>query len=77
MRTVVDAVRPRHLWHGHYHIRYGDRLDLGWDADRPDWSGDCVVHGLDCDQGCWADNIALVGPDGAALTPATLMEGDA
>jgi hypothetical protein len=74
LRSVVEQVRPRSLWHGHYHVRYRDELRLG--SPRADWrhSGtgeqlSCVVHGLGDDGGHWAENVAFVGPDGAPVTP--------
>lgn len=41
VRTVVDEVRPKHLWHGHYHVAYQSELDLG--------DHRVHVHGLDMD----------------------------
>lgn len=38
LRRVVDEVRPRALWHGHYHSRYRVETDYG-----------CIITGLDCD----------------------------
>lgn len=67
LRRVVDAVRPRRLIHGHYHVRHSADLDLAWAPDRPDWTGVCRVEGLAHDQGPWQDNMMLVGPDGATL----------
>lgn len=42
LRAVVDAVTPAYLFHGHYHIRYGD--DLALPGGRT-----CRVVGLDRD----------------------------
>jgi hypothetical protein len=42
LRSVVDAVRPTHLFHGHFHVRYVDDLALAG-------GGTCHVVGLDCD----------------------------
>lgn len=41
LREVVDAVRPRLLVHGHYHVAYDSRAQLGF--------GPMAVIGLDCD----------------------------
>ncbi len=30
LRTVADAVQPRHIWHGHYHVRYNAIAQLGY-----------------------------------------------
>ena len=49
LREVVLAVRPRWLMHGHLHMSYQRRVDLG--------SGPVEVTGLDCDgaaSGNWA-----------------------
>jgi hypothetical protein len=49
LREVVLAVRPRWLMHGHLHIAYQRRVDLG--------CGPLEVTGLDCDgaeSGNWA-----------------------
>lgn len=49
LREVVLAVRPRWLMHGHLHLSYQRRVDLG--------SGQIEVTGLDCDgasSGNWA-----------------------
>lgn len=40
LRQVVDAVRPTHLFHGHFHTRYSADLDLGEGLS-------CEVTGLD------------------------------
>lgn len=32
LRGVVDAVRPRMIWHGHYHSAYTRVVDFGWGA---------------------------------------------
>ena len=42
LRQVVDVVRPTHLFHGHFHSRYTDELDLGNGLS-------CEVTGLDRD----------------------------
>jgi hypothetical protein len=49
LREVVLAVRPRWLMHGHLHIEYERRVDLG--------GGPLEITGLDCDgadHGNWA-----------------------
>jgi hypothetical protein len=49
LREIVLAVRPRCLMHGHLHLSYQRRVDLG--------SGQIEVTGLDCDgvsSGSWA-----------------------
>lgn len=33
MRTIVDAVRPRVVYHGHYHVSYRERLPLTGGTD--------------------------------------------
>jgi hypothetical protein len=65
--SVVEVIRPRHLWHGHFHVLYDDRLYVGPVAARPDWDGICAVHGLDCDDRDWRDNLVLVRTDGTPL----------
>jgi hypothetical protein len=68
LRWVVDEVRPRHLWHGHFHHRHEFRLDVGWRKDRPGWTGICEVHGLDCDERVPEDNVVLARADGSLVT---------
>lgn len=41
LRKLVDATKPRAIWHGHYHTRYETTVDLGYDL--------VTVNGLDCD----------------------------
>jgi len=55
LRTVVDAVRPGQIWHGHYHRRYDARADLGY--------GSVQVHGLHCDGWYLEENVVVVVPD--------------
>ena len=55
LRTVVDAVRPKALWHGHFHRRYSAEADLGY--------GPVAVHGLDCDGSTMDTNVAVVALD--------------
>lgn len=64
---AAEAVKPRQLWHGHYHVRYDDRLYLGVIDDRPEWDGECHVHGLDCDGAPYRSNLVLARLDGALL----------
>jgi Calcineurin-like phosphoesterase len=52
LRTVVDAVRPRAIWHGHFHRKYDTVSDFGY--------GPVDVHGLDCDGTTLARNLAVV-----------------
>lgn len=59
LRSVVDAVRPSEIWHGHYHRRYRAAADLG--------HGPVLVQGLDCDGTNIEDNVVLV--DLAELPP--------
>lgn len=55
LRTVVDELRPTHLFHGHFHSRY--------DAELPLPGGPAVaVTGLDCD-GTGAGAYQLVDLD--------------
>jgi Calcineurin-like phosphoesterase superfamily domain len=51
LRAVVDAVRPRTVWHGHFHRRYSATADLGY--------GPVVVQGLDCDGTTLAGNLVV------------------
>ncbi|SOD75075.1 calcineurin-like phosphoesterase family protein [Jatrophihabitans sp. GAS493] len=59
LRDVVDVLRPKQLWHGHYHVRYEAELDLAEDPAVPTAPAICQVHGLDCDDSHWARNIVL------------------
>lgn len=52
LRTVVDAVRPRQIWHGHYHQDYGRTVDFGY--------GLVKVTGLDCDGSSVEANVRVV-----------------
>lgn len=38
IRTIVDAVQPTAIYHGHYHVNYDQRVHFGW--------GHTDVHGL-------------------------------
>lgn len=52
LRSVVDKVKPVHLWHGHYHVFYSDQVDLGW--------GPMNVTGLSCDGTSWGENLRVI-----------------
>ena len=54
LRTVVEAVRPAKLWHGHMHVAYSREIQHdGWT---------CVVQGLGADVNGLADNMVLIDP---------------
>jgi len=55
LRTVVDAARPRAVFHGHYHRRYSTTADLGY--------GPVAVVGLDCDGTTFDRNLTFVDLD--------------
>lgn len=65
--TACETLRPRQLWHGHYHCRYDEQLHLGQVEERPDWDGICHVHGLDCDDSSINANLVLATADGRPL----------
>src|SRR4051812_17394182 len=48
---VTEAVRPRWVWHGHYHRRYDTTADLGY--------GPVEVRGLDCDATRLESNVVV------------------
>lgn len=52
LRRVVDAVRPRAVWHGHYHVDYARTVDFGW--------GPLTVTGLNCDETSVEANVRVV-----------------
>ncbi|MFG3710801.1 metallophosphoesterase [Micromonospora sp. NPDC047730] len=53
LRSVVDEVQPRFLWHGHYHEHaHRSTVDLGY--------GPVEVTGLDCDGSRMERNVQLV-----------------
>ncbi|HEX6682975.1 MAG TPA: metallophosphoesterase, partial [Candidatus Limnocylindrales bacterium] len=52
LRRVVDAVQPRAIWHGHYHVAYGRSVDFGY--------GRVAVTGLDCDATTLDANVQVV-----------------
>ncbi len=41
VRRIVDGVRPKLLVHGHYHLRYSDKLITNW--------GEVQIEGYNCD----------------------------
>jgi len=67
LRTVVEAVRPRSLWHGHFHRRYSTVTDLGY--------GPVVAHGLDCDGSTLDGNVAVVALD-EIVTPENALAAE-
>ena len=52
VRAVVDAVRPAHLLHGHFHVRYETALD------------GTRIHGLDRDGAPLERNLLVLAPGG-------------
>lgn len=54
--SVVDVVSPSYLFHGHYHQRYTDVIEL-------EDGTECTVEGYDCDGGSFSDNLGLVTID--------------
>lgn len=63
VQSVVDAVEPRHVWHGHLHRR----TDVVVTPSA--WGDVCAIHGLAADGMPWSASTALVGVDGAAADP--------
>jgi hypothetical protein len=61
VQQVVDAVRPRHVWHGHLHRRTDSVLEPAA------WGGTCTVHGLAMDGTPMSRCTAVVGVDGRPL----------
>jgi hypothetical protein len=55
LREVADVVRPRSIWHGHFHRRYSADADLGYGA--------VAVSGLDCDGSTLDRNVSVVALD--------------
>jgi hypothetical protein len=51
LRRLVDTVRPTHVFHGHYHVRYNETVDFGY--------GPVRVAGLDCD-GSESDSWTII-----------------
>jgi hypothetical protein len=58
LRAIVDQVRPRRLWHGHFHHRYQSLLDGG------DYR--TVVDGLGRDKDPIDNNLVVVNLDDLA-----------
>lgn len=52
IRQVVDAVRPRFMWHGHYHGRYEQIVGLGDSL--------LTINGLHCNESSYDQNIDVV-----------------
>jgi predicted phosphodiesterase len=52
LRKVTDVAKPREVWHGHYHICYDRKVDLGY--------GPVLVHGLSMDATDLALNMAVI-----------------
>jgi hypothetical protein len=46
------VAKPREIWHGHYHICYDRKVDLGY--------GPVLVHGLSMDATDLALNMAVI-----------------
>lgn len=65
LRRIVDQVRPRELWHGHYHVSYDAALSLpsGAGPRQTSW-----VHGLDRDDSDPGLNLAFVAANGQRVT---------
>lgn len=52
LRSAIEAVRPRLIWHGHYHRAYQTVADLGY--------GPVTAVGLNCDGFDLDENIKVV-----------------
>jgi predicted phosphodiesterase len=52
LRAIAEAVRPRLIWHGHYHLAYATTAELGY--------GPVAVCGLDCDETRLEDNLVVI-----------------
>lgn len=62
---VVDEVKPKHLYHGHFHVRYdGVRDSLSLTGVRTE------IHGLHCDHGSptLAHNVVFLESSGLSHT---------
>jgi hypothetical protein len=57
LRSTLDPVQPRAIWHGHYHVRYSVTADLGY--------GPVAVTGLDCDGSSLDRNVQIFSPERA------------
>lgn len=51
LRRLVDVVRPSHVYHGHYHVRYTEDVNFGYGKTR--------VTGLNCD-GSGSDSWTII-----------------
>jgi hypothetical protein len=52
LAEVVDWAQPKHLWHGHFHVRH--------DAERVAWNHVAQIHGLNDNTGPWHQNVHLL-----------------
>jgi len=62
LRTVAEHTHPSYLWHGHWHQRYRDQLQL-------DDSHTVKVEGLAHDAAPWHENLVLANTTGAIPWP--------
>jgi Calcineurin-like phosphoesterase len=62
LREVTDLVRPRAIWHGHYHCSYSTMAELGY--------GSVMVRGVNCDDTSFTDNV-VISPLAAVLDGGT------
>ncbi len=63
LSQVVRAVRPELLIHGHFHIRYEDRLDYDLENQiEGPIRASCEVHGLGSDDGTRTRNTMTIRP---------------
>lgn len=63
LTEIVNAVRPAHLWHGHYHTLYQRTALTQY--------GELHVTGLDCDGGKLSRNIHVINMSELMLDKAT------
>lgn len=49
LKEIVDEVKPKLIWHGHYHSRYTETTDYG-----------TIIVGMDCDRTSYNKNIDVV-----------------
>ena len=61
VQSVIDAVQPRHVWHGHLHRRTDVVVETAA------WGSTYEIHGLAADEMSWDESTAIVGCDGAIL----------
>jgi hypothetical protein len=52
LRSIVDEVQPAFLWHGHYHSRYQQTVQIS--------GSQLTITGLDCDGSTYEQNIDVV-----------------